>query len=132
MGPMRVNWTFPYTTKELIDRCDELEKELAQKMDASLSAEEAFEIDQAEYRERLRKAGVKNWEYAKLDPSGEGIVAVRSSSNPTEARFRQNQQAIKKRLTEIQEFRRQLQHDYERQPDRLLKLTIDDVRFFGL
>lgn len=128
MGPMRVNWTFPYTTKELIERCDTLEADLAQKMDGSLNAEEAFEIELAEYRERLRKAGVKSWEHAKLDPSGEGF----SSRATPDQRFRQNQQAIAKRLKEIQEFRRQLQHDYERQPDRLLKLTIDDVRFFGL
>lgn len=128
MGPMRVNWTFPYTTKELIERCDQLEAELAQKMDASISAEEAFEVELADYRERLRKAGVKGWEHAKLDPSGEGY----SSRSTPETRFRQNQQTMAKRLKEIQEFRRQLQHDFERQPDRMLKLTIDDVRFFGL
>lgn len=128
MGPMRVNWTFPYTTKELIERCDQLETELAKKMDGSLNAEEAFEIELAEYRERLRKAGVKGWESAKLDPSGEGY----SARIGTEGRFRQNQQAIAKRLKEVQEFRRQLQHDLERDPARTLKLTIDDVRFFGL
>lgn len=131
MGPMRVNWTFPYTTKELIERCDELEKELAAKMDESMGHEEAFEIELAEYRERLRVAGVKGWESAKLDPSGEGYATSSYRNNPDQ-RFRANQQAIAKRLKEIQEFRRQLQHDYERQPDRLLKLTIDDVRFFGL
>ena len=131
VGPMRVNWTFPYTTKELIERCNEIEAELAAKMDESLTAEQDFENDLAAYRDRLRTAGVKNWEHAMLDPDGEGVT-VRRSSSPPDRRFREKQQQINKRLKEIQEFRRQLQHDPERQPDRTLKLTIDDVRFFGL
>lgn len=127
MGPMRVNWTFPYTGKELVARCEELEVELVAKMDESLTAEQDFEREQAEYREALRKAGVKDWEYAKLDPGGTGY-----SRGNSEGRFREKQQKIRKRMVEIGEFKRQLLHDLERDPDRSFKLTVDDVRFFGL
>lgn len=127
VGPMRVNWTFPYTGSELIKRCEEIETEVVKQMDASISAEENYERELAEYREQLRKAGVRNWETAKFDPD----AGTYRHSNP-DARFREKQAKLKKRLMEIQEFKRQLQHDLERDPDRSFKLTIDDIRFFGL
>jgi hypothetical protein len=125
MGPMRVNWSFPYSGKELIARCEILRGELIERMDKSLTAEQDHERELAEYREKLRIAGVKAWETAKLDPGG-------STYSNLESKFRTKQQAIAKRLQEIDEFQRQLEHDLSRDPERLYKLTIDDVRFFGL
>lgn len=126
MGPMRVNWTFPYTGQELLERCDDLIEELVERMNQSLTAEQDFEIELADYRDRLRRAGVKDWEYAKLDPGGTGYTRGNA-----EGRFRENQQKIAKRLQEVQEFRRQFEHDLKRDKDRLFKLTVDDIRFFG-
>jgi len=122
---MRVNWSFPYSGKELIARCEILRGELIERMDKSLTAEEDHERELAEYRERLRIAGVRNWNTAKLDQGTSGYGGV-------EGKFRTKQQAISKRLQEIDEFQRQLEHDLSRDPERLYKLTIDDVRFFGL
>lgn len=126
MGPMRVDWTFPYKGTELVEQCKKKEAALAAEIDESIDEEQEYERELADYRERLRKAGVEKWQHAQLDPTHNTY-----SRNPTEA-FRQRQTKRAKELKELSEFRRQLEHDLERDKDRLYKLTIDDVRFFGL
>ena len=128
MGPLRTSWTFPYTGKELVARCDELIAELADRMDESVTAEQDYERELAEYRERLRLAGIASWETARMDPTDSGGYR---HSNP-EAKFREKQRKIAARLTEIQEYKRQLLHDLTRDEHRTFKLTVDDIRFFGL
>lgn len=125
MGPLRTGWTFPYSGKELIKTCKEREAEIVAEIDAKLDTEEQYELDLAEYRERLRNAGVKGWENAQMGREQTSI------SNPLSA-MRQKQATLAKRLTEIQRFRRQLEHDLERDEFRLYKLTIDDVIYFDL
>jgi predicted nuclease with TOPRIM domain len=125
MGPLRTGWTFPYTGKELIETCKAREAEIVAEIDASLDAEQQHELDLAEYRERLRNAGVRGWENAQMEQKKDHF------SNPLSA-MRQKQGQLSKKLTEVQRFRRQLEHDLERDEFRLYKLSIDDVVYFGL
>lgn len=125
MGPLRTAWTFPYSGKELVETCVKRQEQLVAEIDASLDAEKQYEVDLAEYRESLRKVGVKNWESAVMEQSHTRY------SNPQSTQ-RQRQSLLKKQLDEITRFRRQLEHDLARDEHRLYKLTIDDVIYFGL
>lgn len=125
MGPLRTAWTFPYSGKELVGTCKAREAELAAAIDEKLDAEQQYERDLAEYRERLRVAGVRNWETAKMEQSASRYSDPQSSMRETQSR-------LAKKLTEVQRFRRQLEHDLERDEHRLYKLSIDDVIYFGL
>jgi len=126
MGPLRTAWTFPYSGKELVETCKAREAELVTALDEKLEAEQQYERDLAAYREQLRVAGVTDdWETAVMEQSDTRY------SNPQGA-FRQKQADLAKKLKDVQRFRRQLEHDLERDEHRLYKLTIDDVIYFGL
>ena len=123
MGPLRTAWTFPYSGKELLARCDAHITELADRIDKTIDEEQEWEREVGEYREALRTAGVKNWEAAMPE---QGATRQRYST------LRSRQTELSRKLREVERFRRQLAHDLERDEFRLYKLTIDDVIYFGL
>lgn len=131
MGPFRVAWSFPYSSLELIVACNEKEKRLAALIDESLSQEQDYENELASYRETLRQAGVRNWATAVLDPTKVGD-RVHTSVTSIDRAFKDKQLKAQRDIVEIQKWRRQFEHDRERQPDRTFKLSIEDVNYFEL
>lgn len=129
MGPLRTAWTFPYTGKELIEACKEREAEYVKTIEEKIDEEQAQERAIAEHREILRKAGVSGWETAYPESMKGGTGRYPASVSST---LREQQGRAKRLLVETQRFRRQLEHDLERDEFRLYKLTIDDVIYFGL
>jgi flagellar biosynthesis chaperone FliJ len=124
MGPIRQNWTFPYKATFLVDHLKTIEKEIAKEIDEKLDEEALDERDLAEFREKMRLAGVQGWENIQR-PNTSG-----SMTRGTKARSYYT--TLAKRLSEIVTYRQAMERDLERDPDRAFKLSYDDLMFFDL
>lgn len=123
-GPLRQAWTFPKRPEVLIEALETKKSALVQQIDKKLEEEQLKEQSLAEYRERLRQAGVANWATAHEERVSYGSDPFRD--------IRGHYNRLSTMLAEVALYLAALREDQVREPDRLYKLHPEDLKWFGL